>query len=188
MPPSQDDGRCNEPPEVNPGPAFLGEGMPHSGVLSDVISPMPTEPDVSDAELIEDSPEPKGNCWCHLIEFPDRQPEFLDDWDMCDYCKARRHPVDDMTTVVDHDELNEVATTIIDQVWETDHLGGIPPSPIRVFRRLRPMIEEPDVVDPSYYMGATASVDETGNEFHLSPDTHVEVSWFTWVMYMVVPL
>ena len=70
------------------------------GAVQNLTSPMATEMDMSDAEMILDSPVKE--CYCHKIEWPDRQPS-VEDWDLCHHCKATRHPtMDDMETVVDH--------------------------------------------------------------------------------------
>jgi len=180
--------------------ACSGEGMVETTVdlgnqthmsrpflLLDDPSPLPTELEVSEVELVMDSPVHEKGCYCHMLEWPDRQPESYEDWDVCDYCKAANghhqyHPVDDMETDVDHFGSGE---PVLDECDSPQGAGeGLEfvdldaQSPPRKFRRLRPMVLDP--MDPLMMNSPrpveTASVDAEKNvsphDLLLQPDHH----------------
>ena len=162
--------------ETNVG---LGNQTHISGPSLDDPSPVPTEIEMSEVEFVMDSPvhEVTG-CYCHTLEWPDRQPESYEDWDVCDHCKVANghhqyHPVDDMETDVDHSRSGEPAPggcvsphgagkdlEIVDLDVE---------SPPRKLRRLRPMVLDPmDPLMMNIPRGfESASVDA---EKYVSPD------------------
>ena len=154
--------------------------------VQNLTSPMETEMDNSEPELIPDSPVQE--CYCHQIEWPDRQP-VEEDWDVCHHCKiARHHPaMDDMETVVDHGGTMGVDTTLHvaspgEHVPEMEDMGEISPvpAPARKLRRLRPLIVEPVMVDSPGH-----EVDETGDMFsqlslhEVGQPQMSQVSWFS---------
>jgi len=154
-------------------------------VVQNVTSPMATEMDMSDAEIILDSPV--KDCYCEKIQCPDRQPS-IEDWDVCHHCKDARHPtMDDMETEVDYlgtmgDDTRMHFPSPGKHVPETEDMGEISPvpAPARKLRRLRPVIVEPVMVD-----SPTHDVDETGDMFsqlslhEVGQPEMSQVSWFT---------
>ena len=132
--------------------------------MAAVHSPFPTEVDLSEIEMISDSPVKVG-CYCDQLEYPDRQPESFEDL-MCGFCLAARNHVDDMDTQVDVVALESAATTMIENSMghsEEHGLDGgeMSPLPKKTYRRLRPLIIEPVMVDspePTH-----ASMEEDGD-------------------------
>ena len=149
-------------------------------------SPMPTELECSeDPEIILLEDTPVKGCFCDRIEHPDTQPEFYEDWYVCDFCRAQRHPMDDIPTEIDDVATEAAAASMIqyymDHVNEDGVEGGEKsPLPAKTYRRLRPLISEPVMVDSP---GAPDVVETTGDcgppEF-LDDDlgNDDQVSWF----------
>ncbi|CAL1144400.1 unnamed protein product [Cladocopium goreaui] len=129
-------------------------------------SPMPTELECSeDPEIILLEDTPVKGCFCDRIEHPDTQPEFYEDWYVCDFCRAQRHPMDDIPTEIDDVATEAAAASMIqyymDHVNENGVEGGEKsPLPAKTYRRLRPLISEPVMVDSP---GAPDVVETTGD-------------------------
>ena len=142
---------------------YLGDQNPLAGEPS----PVPTQMDISEVEVIPDSPT--GACYCHMLEMPDRQPEYEEDWDVCRHCQNARHPVDDVSTDVDV-ELGETTMVEAPQGVHEDMVDKTPP---RTFRRLRPL----PMVDDLFMVGDPG---QCASNAHDEPDEpHVStVSWF----------
>ena len=160
-----------EGPPANEPAGALGHAHVHLGdqtPLEAEPSPAQTQMDISEVELIPDSPI--KNCYCHMLEWPDRQPESESDWDVCDHCKAARHPVDDVSTDVDTVELGG---TMVEPPQGVDEVM-VDTTPPRSFRRLRPMRMVDDL-----FMGDNPG-QRAISDAHDQPDEpHVStVSWF----------
>ena len=109
-------------------------------------SPQETQLDVSEVEVIADSPlGPKEQCLCHLLQWPDAQP-LWEDWDVCDYCVRSRRSVttNDMETEVEPGNVEEV------DFGEHPQQDILEKSPPRKLRRLRPLVfDGPSMLDNS---------------------------------------
>ena len=140
------------------------------GPPANEVSPVATQMDISEVEVIPDSP--MGTCYCHMMVVPDTQPEH-EDWDLCHYCQASRarHPVDDVSTDVDHVELGE--TTMVEPP-QSVHDDVVDKTPPRTFRRLRPM----GMVDDLFTVGdpGQCAIPNAHDEPE-EPDVS-QVSWF----------
>ena len=163
-------------------------GVEESGYPMDVCpaepmenSPMPTELECSeDPEIIllEDTPvkHVKG-CFCDKIQHPDTQPEFYEDWYVCDFCRAQRNPMDDIPTEIDDVATESAAASMIQNHMDHDGVGGGEQSPLptKPYRRLRPLITDPVIVDspgsPNEKNG------DCGPRDFLDDDLEDEVSW-----------
>eukprot|EP00435_Cladocopium_sp_Y103_P013609 s2950_g3.t1 len=128
-------------------------------------SPMPTELEGSENhEIILLDETPVKGCFCHMIQPPDTQPEFDEEWHVCDFCKSQRCPMDDIPTDIDDVATEAAAAFMIqnsmDHCNEVDVEGGEPsPLPATKYRRLRKLIVEPVMVDSP----GTSDVEETGD-------------------------
>ena len=149
---------------VEDAPVVLATGVDNSLDSMDTVgavhSPFPTEVDVTDVEMICDSPV-KGGCYCDQLEHPDRQPESFEEFEVCGCCQAARNHVDDMDTQVDVVALESAATTMIENSMDhsKEHgLDGGEMSPLlkKPYRRLEPLI----IVDSPE--PARSSVEEDG--------------------------
>ena len=160
-------------------PFDLGNQAPMSELLVDHASPLPTELEMSEVEIVMDSPVHVKECYCHMLECPDRQPESYEDFDVCDYCKAansyhqnhQNHPVDDVETDVDHYGSGEPMLDKCEGVGDDlDFVDLDVQPPPRKLRRLRPMDLDP--MDPLMMeipgVFETASVDAENK--YMSPD------------------
>ena len=152
-------------------------------------SPMPTELECSeDPEIIllDDTPikDVKG-CFCDKIQHPDTQPEFYEDWFLCDYCRAQRHPMDDVPTEIEDVATESAAASMIqnhmDHVNEDGVEGGEKsPLPSKPYRRLRPLIIEPLIVDSPGTPNDVETSGDCGPPDFLVDDlgNDDQVSWF----------
>ena len=139
----------------------VGQPFYHDVVLQGGPSPKPTELEVSDeSEMVLDSP--KRGCYCdHEMGLADRQPESFEDWYRCDHCKYERKPEnpDEVETQAGGDVVPEAVSKLMSQLVismitpqgevfvRTDDGFEKVSSPRPEYRRLRPLISEPLMVD-----------------------------------------
>lgn len=175
------------------GSVEVGQPPYHGVELQCGPSPKPTELEVSDeSERILDSP--KRGCYCdHEMGLADRQPESFEDWYRCDHCKnvQKTGNPDEVETQAGADVVPEAVAKLMSQftismitpqgevfVRKDDGFEKAS-SPRPEYRRLRPLIREPVVVDspePSPSRGYSPSSPFEEHDHSAREDSHVSCS------------
>ena len=171
----------------------IGQPPSHGVEVQCDASPKPTELEVSDeSDKILESP--KRGCYCdHEMGLADRQPKSFEEWYRCDHCKNTQKPgnPDEIETQAGADVVPEAVSKLMSQLV----IGMITPqgevfvrqddgfekasNPRPEYRRLRPLISEPVMVDsrepsPSREYSPSPPIEEHDH----SPREDSHVSWY----------